>query len=131
MTSEVDLEMRRRFEQAEKIRIADTSLARPRLRPDASSLRAHFARDVAHAPSELENPHVEPKVTDEDRASAVPASVLLAVVLRESEPTILLTQRHHGISFPGHWVFPGGRSPKRRSDCRGRVSKSSADSENM
>ena len=23
---------------------------------------------------------------------------------------MLLTRRHHGISYPGHWVFPGGRA---------------------
>lgn len=106
----VDLEMRRRFDEAEKIRIGETALARPPLRPTATSLRAHFTGDVGRNPCELENPHVEPRVGLSDRANAVPASVLLAIVLREHEPTILLTKRHHGISFPGHWVFPGGRS---------------------
>jgi 8-oxo-dGTP pyrophosphatase MutT (NUDIX family) len=109
----VDPKLRQRFEEAEKIRIGETSLARPALRPDAASLRAHFERMIGRSPRELENPHVEPRVTDTDRAKAVPASVLLAIVLRDPEPTILLTQRHHGISFPGHWVFPGGRADPR------------------
>jgi 8-oxo-dGTP pyrophosphatase MutT (NUDIX family) len=105
-----DSEMRRRFDEAEKIHIGETSLARPPLRPDAASLRAHFESKIGQATVELENPHVEPRVSEADRMSAVPASVLLAIVLREHEPTVLLTQRHHGISFPGHWVFPGGRA---------------------
>ncbi len=106
----VDPEMRRRFDEAEKVRIAETPLVRPALRPSAESLRTHFAGEAGRADVELENPHVEPRVTDAERMKAVPASVLIAIVLREQEPTVLLTQRHHGISFPGHWVFPGGRA---------------------
>ena len=102
--------MRRRFEEAEKTRIHQTPLARPALQPDEASLRAHFEKLAGKPLVELENPHVEPRVTRADRAKAVPASVLLAIVLRDDGPTVLLTQRHHGISFPGHWVFPGGRS---------------------
>ena len=105
----IDEEMRRRFEAAEKTRIADGPLRRPALRPDAASLRAHFGGPVGRAAGELANPHVEPRVTAEDRARAAPASVLIAIVLREPSPTVLLTQRHPEISFPGHWVFPGGR----------------------
>ena len=106
----IDPEMRRRFDAAEKTRIGDTALRQPALRPSDRSLRAHFASEIGRAQAALENPHVEPRVTDADRARAVPASVLIAVVLREPEPTVLITQRHHGISFPGHWVFPGGRA---------------------
>jgi 8-oxo-dGTP pyrophosphatase MutT (NUDIX family) len=106
----IDHEMRRRFARAEKIRVVDTGLRRPALRPDESSLRAHFASDVGEAQIALENPHLEARITDADRAQAVPASVLLAVVLRDPEPTILVTQRSADISYPGHWVFPGGRA---------------------
>ena len=105
----VDPEMRRRFDAAEKIRIHQTPLARPALQPTEASLRAHFESEVGRAQRELENPHLEPRVSADDRARAVPASILLAIVMRESEPTVLVTRRHHGISFPGHWVFPGGR----------------------
>lgn len=108
----IDLEQRRRFDAAEKTRVHESPLARAALRPTESSLRAHFASRVGREARELQNPHVEPKVTDEERAKATPASVLLAVVLRETEPTLLITQRHHGISFPGHWVFPGGRADR-------------------
>lgn len=102
--------MHRRFEAAEKIRIHETPLARPALRPSADSLRAHFESEVGRAATPLENPHLEPRVSEEESARAVPASVLLAIVLHEQAPTVLVTQRHHGISFPGHWVFPGGRA---------------------
>ena len=106
----IDEEQRRRFDAAEKLRIHESPLVRPALRPTEESLRAHFAGPVGRAARELENPHLEPRVSLEDRAKATPASVLLAVVLREAEPTLIVTQRHHGISFPGHWVFPGGRA---------------------
>lgn len=109
-TPETDPEMKRRFDAAEKTRVHETSLARQSLNLDNAALRAHFTTDVGRAETELENPHVEPKVTDGDRAKATPASVLLAIVDREAGPTVLLTQRHQGISFPGHWVFPGGRA---------------------
>ena len=106
----IDPEMRRRFEAAEKTRVGDTPLRQPALRPSPQSLRAHFASEIGRAQSPLENPHLEPRVSEAQRASAMPAAVLIAVVLREPEPTVLVTQRHHGISYPGHWVFPGGRS---------------------
>jgi 8-oxo-dGTP pyrophosphatase MutT (NUDIX family) len=102
--------MRRRFEAAERIRVSETSLRRPALRPDERSLREHFAGEVGRAETPLENPHAEPRVSAAERARAVPASVLIAIVLREPEPTVLLTQRHERISYPGHWVFPGGRA---------------------
>lgn len=106
----VDAEMQRHFDEAEKIRIGETPLARPALAPTAASLRAHFESAVGRAAVELVNPHVEPRVSRRDRSQAIPASVLVAIVLREEEPTVLLTQRHADISFPGHWVFPGGRA---------------------
>ena len=106
----IDPEMQRRFDSAEKVRVGETSLRRPTLRPTERSLRAHFESPIGIAQTELVNPHVEPKLTPAERAKAVDASVLVAIVLRESEPTVLVTQRHHGISYPGHWVFPGGRA---------------------
>ena len=116
-TAPTDSEMRRRFDEAEKVRVHETTLARPALRPTPRSLREHFSSEVGRAAVELENPHVEPRVTDADRASAKAASVLLAIVLREPEPTVLVTQRHHGISFPGHWVFPGGHAEPQDPDA--------------
>lgn len=106
----MDPELRRRFDAAEKTRVADTPLRQIALRPDEDALRSHFASEVGRAALALENPHVEPRVSALDRANAVPAAVLIAIVLRESEPTVLVTRRHHSISYPGHWVFPGGRT---------------------
>jgi len=106
----INPEMQRRYDAAEKIRVGDTSLRRPALRPSEDTLREHFMSATGRAAVELSNPHVEPRITAGERAAAVPASVLIAVVLREAEPTVLVTQRHHGISYPGHWVFPGGRA---------------------
>lgn len=106
----IDPEMRRRFDAAEKTRVAETTLRSPALDLDADSLRAHFKSEVGRAQLELENPHIEPRVTHEQREEATPASVLIAVVLRDSGPTVVLTKRHPDISFPGHWVFPGGRA---------------------
>jgi 8-oxo-dGTP pyrophosphatase MutT (NUDIX family) len=105
-----DPEMRRHFEGAERIPVAETALRRPPLRASAESLRAHFASPVGRAQAPLDNPHVEPRVSPALRARAVAASVLIAVALREPEPTVLVTRRHHRISLPGHWVFPGGRA---------------------
>jgi 8-oxo-dGTP pyrophosphatase MutT (NUDIX family) len=106
----INPEMRRRFDSAEKVRVGDTDLRRSALRPSETTLRAHFKSSIWEAAVELENPHVEPKITAAERARATPASVLIAIVLRDSEPTVLVTQRHQRISYPGHWVFPGGRA---------------------
>ncbi|MFK7894805.1 MAG: CoA pyrophosphatase [Myxococcota bacterium] len=106
----IDPEMRRRFDAAEKTRIGTTALRSPALAPSPDALRAHFESATGRAQTELENPHVEPRVTEEQRAKATPASVLIGIVLREAGPTVVLTKRHPDISFPGHWVFPGGRA---------------------
>lgn len=102
--------MKRRFDAAEKIPIGGSAFARPALQPTAASLRAHFETPVGRAEGELENPHFEPRLDAGKKGEAVPASVLIAVLLREDEPTVLVTRRPAGISFPGHWVFPGGRA---------------------
>ena len=106
---EITDEMRRRFEDAERTCVAETPLSRPALRPSEASLRAHFTSEAGLAQAPLANPHLEPRVSAADRARAVPAAVLLCVVLRETGPTLLVTLRPAGISYPGHWVFPGGR----------------------
>jgi len=80
----------------------------PPLAVTPESLRAHFARAGGQAASPLRNPHHEPRVDAAARARAVPAAVLIPVVLRAA-PTLLLTRRHADISFGGHVAFPGGR----------------------
>lgn len=109
-------QMQRRYAEAKKTRVDETALARTPLRPTEQSLREHFASPAGRAQTELENPHVEPRLDPQKRASATAASVLLPIVLRESEPTILITKRPPGISFPGHWVFPGGRADETDTD---------------
>ena len=106
----VEAEMQKRFEAAEKIRVGDTALRRPSLTPSIDSLRAHFGRQAGQAPKELKNPHVEPRVTSIERERAIPAAVLLGLVARESGLSLIVTRRHPDISYPGHWVFPGGRA---------------------
>jgi 8-oxo-dGTP pyrophosphatase MutT (NUDIX family) len=106
----IDPEMRRRFAEARKTRVGDTGLRRPALRPRERSLRDHFQSDVGRACNPLDNPHLEPRVSAAERAKATPASVLIAIVPRDPEPTVLVTQRSQTISYPGHWVFPGGRA---------------------
>ncbi len=113
----IDPEMRRRFDAAEKTRVAETALRSPALQLDADSLRAHFESEVGRAQLELENPHIEPRVTKEQREQAKPASVLIAIVLRDSGPTVVFTKRHPNLSFPGHWVFPGGHADAGDADA--------------
>jgi 8-oxo-dGTP pyrophosphatase MutT (NUDIX family) len=72
------------------------------------SLSAHFQSEVAKACAPLRNPHHEPRVSESEACDARPAAVLIAIVKREPEPTLLLTRRHEDISYGGHICFPGG-----------------------
>jgi len=90
--------------------VSQTGLARPALRASPASLRSHFSAAVDRVRPPLENPHLESRVTEQDRSAATASAVLIAIVDRGGEPTVLVTTRHHAISFPGHIVFPGGRS---------------------
>jgi len=88
-----------------------SDLKHPSLPPSLQQLRSVFARGSGAgtpAVAQMRNPHHEPDVDAEAAARATPAAVLIAIVDRP-DPTILLTKRHEGISFPGHIVFPGGR----------------------
>lgn len=107
--------MKRRFDAAEKILVGETALARPALRPSAETLRRHFETEIGQSRTELPNPHLEPRVPADQRHGAIRASVLIAVVLRDEGPTTLVTKRPPGISYPGHWVFPGGRADENDS----------------
>jgi 8-oxo-dGTP pyrophosphatase MutT (NUDIX family) len=81
----------------------ETAVDRERLTADW--LRARFAQ----------TPEWIPEVTDENRARQMSAqhtsaAVLLPIVLRDANPTLLLTQRTaHLTDHPGQISFPGGR----------------------
>lgn len=71
---------------------------------------------AAHLRARFSNPPAwNPEITDEHRlrpeiVSAVPASVLMPIILREAVPTLLLTQRTaHLHDHAGQVSFPGGR----------------------
>lgn len=81
----------------------EAALAAERLHPEW--LRERFATPIKW----------DPEVTDEHRmrtteAPFIPASVLMPIVLRESGPTLLLTQRTaHLHDHAGQVSLPGGR----------------------
>ena len=80
----------------------------PPLSVTLDSLRAHFRSDVAKVCAPLRNPHHEPRVSEREAREARPAAVLIAIVNRDPEPTLLLTRRHEDISYGGHICFAGG-----------------------
>ena len=88
----------------------ESDFRRPALRPTLESLEGHFASEVAREPEELPNRHRESRVGEEARRLAARAAVLIAIVDRDGELSVLFTRRHHSISYPGHICFPGGRS---------------------
>lgn len=80
----------------------------PNLLPSVELLRDHFASDVANEMRPLRNPHHEPKVSEEVKKAARPAAVLIPIIKRDKQLTLLLTRRHRNIRFAGHICFPGG-----------------------
>ena len=67
----------------------------------------------------MRNPHREPRVDVAARARAIPAAVLIPIVVREPGLGVLLTRRHEQISHPGHICFPGGRWDPEDADAEG------------
>ncbi len=86
------------------------------LEPSLSFLEAHFASDRGRAPLPIRNYHREAPVSDRVRQHATPSAVLVPIVQHPDELTILLTRRHHAISYPGQLCFPGGRADPGDSD---------------
>jgi len=82
----------------------------PPIRATRASLESHFRSEAALALAPLRNPHHEPKVSSQSAARAVPAAVLIPIVARGEDLSLLITRRGPGISFAGHSAFPGGRS---------------------
>jgi len=65
-------------------------------------LSAPGARD------EIRNPHAETPVSLDIKQNARLSAVLIPIVLRGDEPTVLITRRQSHIRFGGHLCFPGG-----------------------
>ena len=82
----------------------------PDLDPNLPFLEAYFASELGRAPAPIRNYHFEAPVSDEIRANAVAASVLVPIVEYPDQLRVLLTRRHHAISYPGQICFPGGRA---------------------
>lgn len=84
--------------------------------PDSSAeIRGRFTAEWLRA--RCEGPHASPAVAGTE--AAIPAAVLIPIVVRESGMTVLLTQRtmhlrdHAGqVSFPGGRCEPGDPSPR-------------------
>ncbi len=91
----------------------ESDFRHPALRPTLASLEGHFATEAARELTELPNRHRESRVGEEARRLAARAAVLIAIVDREAELSVLFTRRHHSISYPGHVCFPGGHSDPR------------------
>lgn len=82
--------------------IAD--LARERLRPEPPDYG-----DLISRPRGDHDLQPEP-IAPPDEKAAIPAAVLIPIVLREDGPTMLLTQRASGLrSHSAQVAFPGGR----------------------
>ena len=95
-----------RFEQSTVLAPSDFHL--PTISATLESLALHFDSAVGRACAPLRNPHREPHVSAREADEARPAAVLIAIVRRDPEPTLLLTRRHERISYGGHICFAGG-----------------------
>ena len=69
-------------------------------------LRSFFSVDRTQ--QDIRNPHAETPVSDATKKNARLSAVLIPVVLRGNEPTVLITKRQSHIRFGGHLCFPGG-----------------------
>lgn len=85
-----------------------SDFSHPTLIPSVELLRHHFSSDVAKEMRPLRNPHHEPKVSEQVKRAARSAAVLIPIIERQEDLTLLLTRRHKNIRFAGHICFPGG-----------------------
>jgi 8-oxo-dGTP pyrophosphatase MutT (NUDIX family) len=88
----------------------ETEFEPPDLELNLAFLEAHFASDPGRAPSPIRNYHSEAPVSEQVRQNATPSAVLVPIVQYGDELKLLLTRRHHEISYPGQLCFPGGRA---------------------
>ena len=94
--------------------MSQAGLDHPTLEAGVGTLRRFFAATDDFP--ELRNPHIEPRVSDQVRASAKPAAVLLAVVDDPDGARLIVTRRHRNIRFAGHVCFPGGKRDESDED---------------
>ena len=73
-------------------------------------LERHFATQHGRAPRPIRNYHREKPINKEVRIEAKPAAVLVPIVQTEHDLRVLVTRRHHAISYPGQVCYPGGRA---------------------
>lgn len=90
------------------MQLIDSDFIHPTLPAGIDLLRVHFRSEVARELRPLRNPHHETEVSATTKANARPAAVLIPVVQRQSDVTLLLTRRQKKIRFAGHICFPGG-----------------------
>ena len=64
--------------------------------------------NAPEASREIRNPHAELPVSEDIKRNARPSAVLLPLVVRGDEATVLITKRQSHIRFGGHLCFPGG-----------------------
>ena len=95
------------FDGAEEL---PSNILHPPLRATVASIEAFFRSENATLRRPLRNPHHETKVGPEAARRGIPSAVLIPIVDRGDEPTLVLTRRHADISFAGHVCFPGGRA---------------------
>lgn len=95
---------------------ADEFMARApgRLLPDIPGEAVDMGLQAPRSDDDL-NPHLQPTF---DVSSPRPAAVLVPLVRRQPELTVLLTQRtEHLPSHPGQVAFPGGKIDKTDADA--------------
>ena len=88
----------------------DSGFLHPPLVVSVASLERHFASATGRARAPLRKPHPAPRGADAARQPATAAAVLVPIVRHAEHLGVLLTRRHHSISYPGHVCFPGGRA---------------------
>ncbi|MFT5442846.1 MAG: 8-oxo-dGTP pyrophosphatase MutT (NUDIX family) [Myxococcota bacterium] len=103
----------------------------PDLTPTLSLLEAHFASARGRAPAPIRNYHRETPVTAAVRAEAKASAVLVPIVIRDGALCVLLTRRHHDISYPGQLCFPGGRTDPEDADATATALRESREEINL
>ena len=95
--------------------MTNRSLELPDIEVDVALMRRFFGSEKKFP--ELRNPHVEPRVPDNVRATARPSAVMMAVVDDPGGARMIVTRRHRNLRFAGHVCFPGGKIDAEDTDA--------------